>query len=76
MAIDVLWREGRKDVKEELKKMLNIEEIDFAIQKVFTQRTKVAKKVLMNMTPAQREELYDKVDKYKSKGLPEDVQRQ
>ena len=54
--------------------MLNIEEIDFAIQKVFTQRTKAAKKVLMNMTPAQREELYDKVDKYKSKGLPEDVQ--
>jgi hypothetical protein len=56
--------------------MLNITKVDFSIKKVFQQRTAAAKRVLMKMTRAEKEQILFKVDKYKKEGLPEDIKRQ
>lgn len=74
-AIDVIWREHRHDVEVELKDMLNIEVVDFSKREVFQQRTAAAKRVLMNMSQSQKEDILTKVENYKKMGLPEDIQR-
>ena len=74
-AIDVIWREHRKEVEEEIKVMLNIEQVDFSIKEVFQQRTAAAKKVLMKMSPVEKEDILQKVENYKNNGLPIDIQR-
>ena len=75
-AIDVIWREYTEAVQNELKEMLQIEEINLSNPAVFQQRTAAAKQVLKNMTAGEREEIYAKVEHYKCMGLPEDTQRQ
>ena len=55
--------------------MLNIEQVDFSIKEVFQQRMAAAKKVLMKMSPAEKEDILQKVENYKNNGLPIDIQR-
>ena len=62
-------------VKEKIKVMLNIEQVDFSIKEGFQQRTATAKKVLMKMPPAEKEDILRKVENYKKNGLPIDIQR-
>lgn len=74
-AIDVISREYADDVQRELKNMLGEDDFDLAKNVVFEQRTAAAKRVLENMTPAEREKIHDKVKHYKEVGLPSDIQR-
>ena len=62
-------------MKEEIKVMLNIEQVDFSIKKGFQQRTVTTKKVLMKMSPVEKEDILRKVENYKKNGLPIDIQR-
>ena len=62
-------------MKEEIKVMLNIEQVDFSIKKGFQQRTVTAKKVLMKMSPVEKEDILRKVENYKNNGLPIYIQR-
>lgn len=55
--------------------MLGEDDFDLAKNVVFEQRTAAAKRVLENMTPAEREKIHDKVKHYKEVGLPSDIQR-
>lgn len=78
-ANDVLFREYRKDVDEEIKNLLDMdgeEIVDYSKQEIFRLRTKATANVFSNMSTAKKEEVLNKVEKYKKTGLPEDLQRQ
>ena len=75
-ALDYVWNNHREAVEDELKNMLDIDIIDFSLPVVFANRTTAAKTVLRNMTTGERETVYAEVQKYKTKGLPQDQQRQ
>ena len=62
-------------MKEEIKVMLNIEQVDFSIKEGFQQRTVTAKKVLMKMSPVEKEDILRKVENYKNNGLPIYIRR-
>ena len=78
-ANDVLFREYRKDVDEEIKNLLDMdgeEIVDYSKQEIFRLRTKATANVFSNMSTAKKEEVLNMVEKYKKTGLPVDLQRQ
>ena len=64
-AIDVISREHAEDVKKEC----------WDEKTSIQQRATAAKRVLENMTPAEREKIHEKVKQYKEVGLPSEIQR-
>jgi hypothetical protein len=75
-TLDVIWKDYRDRVDEELKVILNVEEIDPSMPGVFQQRTAASKRVLNKMSAAEKEELHQKVEKYRKEGLPPEIQKQ
>lgn len=72
----MIWNDYRDQVFEELKDLLNVEEIDPSSPGVFQQRTVASKRVFDKMSEAEKEEIYQKVETYRKEGLPPDVQKQ
>ena len=74
-----MYREYKTDVDEEVRNLLGMEEetvLDYSKREIFLLRTNAAKNVFANMSAAKKEEVLEKVERYKKTGLPEDIQRQ
>lgn len=66
--IDVLWRERKDDVMNELKRMLGVTDFDKGDQRVFMQRTAAAKRVYEQMNEQEKQEINKLVELYKEEG--------
>ena len=75
-AINVVWEMHRAAVEEQLKILLDVEELDPSDVRCFQQRTTAAKRVLDGMTEVQRAEINAVVEQRRSQGHPIEVQRE
>jgi hypothetical protein len=76
---DVLFREYRKDVDEEVRNLLDMaddEVVNYSNPEIFKLRTKATAMVFSNMSAVKKEEVLEKIEKYKKMGLPAEVQQQ
>ena len=55
--------------------MLDIEEVDYSIPRVFQKRSTAIKNVLENMSVGDREDVVAEVDKFKRTALPSELQK-
>jgi NAD(P)H-dependent FMN reductase len=69
--IDVVCRDRKDEVSDELKRILHVEDLDPADPQVFQQRTRAAKQVFEQMNEQEKEEIRKLVAKYKEEGNDE-----
>ena len=74
--LDVIWRSKRAEVLEELKEILDVENIDSRTPGFFQKRTTAAKWVLEKLTEKEREELEAEVERIKTSGHEPEIQQQ
>jgi len=74
--IDVVWRTRKKECEVELKKILNVKELDTLAPEYFQQCMAVAKLVLDGLSVRDREKLEADVVKIREKGHEPEVQQQ
>jgi len=74
--IDVVWRTREEECEVELKKILNVEELDTSAPEYFQQRMAVAKLVLDGLSVRDWEKLEADVVKIREKGHEPEVQQQ
>jgi len=74
--IDVVWRTRKEECEVELKKILNVEELDTSAPEYFQQRMAAAKLVLDGLSVRDREKLEADVVKIREKGHEPEVQQQ
>jgi hypothetical protein len=74
--IDVVWRMRKEECEVELKKILNVEELDTSAPEYFQQRMAAAKLVLDGLSVRDREKLEADVVKIREKGHEPEVQQQ
>ena len=74
--IDVLWRDRKDDVLNEIKRMLSIEAFEKGDPRIFMQRTAAAKRLYQQMDEIGREEINKLVEKYKEEGNDEETRLQ
>jgi len=74
--IDVVWRTRKEECKVELKKILNIEELDTSALEYFQQRVAAAKLVLDGLSVWDWEKLEADVVKIREKGHEPEEQQQ
>ena len=67
-VIDVVWRTRKAEVEEEMKRMLEVEELDPASQEYFGKRTAAAKQVYNQLDAAQQKEVAEEVERRKVEG--------
>jgi hypothetical protein len=75
-AIEVVWQTQKAAVEEELKKLLQVDELASNDPRYFQQRTAAAKRVLDNMTERERTAIYATVEERRLKGNPVTIQRE
>ena len=74
-AIDLVWEIRTDEVEEELKILLDVEELDNKDPRCFQQRNAAAKVVLEKMSVEDRAELDQLVETRRAQGNPEHIQR-
>ena len=74
-AIDFVWDTHRDAVEEELKTLLDVEELDSRDPRYFQQRNAAAKLVLEKMSADERAELELGLERRRAEGNPENVQQ-
>lgn len=74
-AIDFVWETRRDAVEEELKTLLEVDELDCKDPRYFQQRNAAAKSVLEKMSVEERAELDYGLEIRRAKCNPENVQR-
>ena len=74
-AIDFVWDTHRDAVEEELKTLLDVEELDSRDPRYFQQRNAAAKLVLEKMSANERTELELGLERRRAEGNPENVQQ-
>jgi hypothetical protein len=75
-AIDVVWRQRKEECEEEIRKILNVEELDTTAPEYFQQRMAGAKLVLDRLTVPERLAVDAEVTKIKETGHEKEVQQQ
>ena len=75
-VLDVIWRSKRAEVLEELKQILNVDNVDSRTPGFFQKRTTAAKQVLEKLTVKEREEVEAKVERLKTSGHELEIQQQ
>jgi hypothetical protein len=73
--LDIVYQKHKQDVLDELKIMLNIEEVNIHQSEVFPYRTKAAKIVFDRMGEDKKDEIMKLVELYKSEGNNEKTRR-
>ena len=74
-AINVIWETHREAVETELKKLLEVEELDPHEPQCFQQRNTAAKQVLDNMSLQEKAKIEEMVESRRSEGNPEHIRR-
>jgi hypothetical protein len=74
--IDVLWRDRKDDVLNEIKRMLGVADFEKGDPRIFMQRTAAAKRLYQEMNEAEKHEIDTLVEKYKEEGNDEQTRLQ
>jgi hypothetical protein len=72
-AIDYVWDSRREEVEEELKMLLDIEELDHKDPRCFQQRNAAAKLVLEKMSVEERAEMELGLERRRAEGNLENI---
>jgi hypothetical protein len=75
-TLDVIWHIYQEKVYDELKDILNVSEVDTSTQGFFEQRTAAAKRVYQKMSQKDQDWVQGEVQIWKTRSLPQAVQRQ
>jgi len=74
-AIDLVWETQRDAVEEELKTILEVEELDRRDPRYFQQRNAAAKLVMLKMSVEEKAQIEKELETRRAQGNPEQVQR-
>jgi hypothetical protein len=74
-AIEIVWQTRKKEVEEEMKKILGVTELVPGSAAYFKQRVPAIKAVLNRLTPQEQAQIASLVEKRKNEGNDPDVQR-
>ena len=66
--LEIVYRTRKQEVIDELKEMLNVEEIDLSKREAFTQRRTAAKRIWDRMNETEREDILQLVETHKRDG--------
>jgi hypothetical protein len=73
--IDYMWDIHRDEVEEELKMLLEVEELDPKDPRYFQQRNAAAKLAMQKMSVEERAVMESGLEKRRMEGNPENIQR-
>jgi len=75
-AINVVWDKHRDLVEAELRNILQVDRLVDGDARIFQQRNAAAKRVLDNMDEADRNQIYQLVELWRTQGYPEHIRRE